>query len=93
MWKTSKLLVEKKFTFCCECEIGAGTGDTKAESDARRRSIGTMKKAIEDGVLVISNPAKALSYCRELVQLLRAEDAGAALIEISYHHAFQSREQ
>ncbi|KAF2158465.1 hypothetical protein M409DRAFT_71630 [Zasmidium cellare ATCC 36951] len=72
---------------CSRCMNGQAFGE--GESDVRRTRLGDIDRAIGGGELIMTNPAKALSMCREALELLHKEEEAAPRLESVYYDAFQ----
>jgi hypothetical protein len=78
------------FGFYCECtQCLTSTEEERDEGDARRAIIGLLKDKIGDGMLIMSNPGKALGMCRDSLELMQMEGSQAWGLERIYYDAFQ----
>ncbi|KAF8535733.1 hypothetical protein BDD12DRAFT_688941, partial [Trichophaea hybrida] len=77
-----------RYGFLCKCTVCAATGQDLASSDCRRSEIGRLTEEVGDGILIATNPARALKYCREILRLRDVEVQDAEKPR-EYYDAFQ----
>ncbi|KAM3413582.1 hypothetical protein BST61_g11451 [Cercospora zeina] len=78
------------FGFQCKCKrCTTGQACGESESDGRRIRLGSIDRAIGGGELIMTDPSKALSMCREALKLLQEEEEAAPRLESVYYDAFQ----
>jgi hypothetical protein len=78
-----------KFGFVCQCQCCGAASNLVAESDKRRTEIARLEAAIGDGVLIMTNPSRALQYCQQMLDLLQREGEEDTKVHSTYYDAFQ----
>ncbi|KAI0134061.1 hypothetical protein BJ170DRAFT_591053 [Xylariales sp. AK1849] len=83
--------LKSSFGFQCRCELCTLPANELIISDRRRLQIEDLDSMIGDPRLMLSNPLKSLTACRDLLQILEKEygDAATALLARLYYDAFQ----
>ncbi|EGP88158.1 unnamed protein product [Zymoseptoria tritici ST99CH_1E4] len=85
-----KRQILETFGFDCQCvRCGSSEQPDHLGSDRRRTRLAEIDQAVGGGMLIMLNPGKALSFCREARQLLEDEGEGATHLESVYYDAFQ----
>lgn len=84
--------LRRKYGFDClckRCTVGQANGEEL--SDERRKGLGEIAKTLANGKgdLILTDPAKALSMCREAITLYEAEDEAGFRLERTYLIAFR----
>ncbi len=78
-----------EFGFQCCCDICLQNTEDTSASDTRRRKLCQLDAAIGNGMLIISNPGRALKSCKDVLQLLREEGESDMKVYAAYYDAFQ----
>lgn len=83
--------LKRAFGFVCNCSLCTLSPVDLEASDARRRQIQLLDRAIGDPTTVMRKPTKSLADCRSLLQVVEEEykDDAGALIPRLYYDAFQ----
>lgn len=79
----------KEFGFHCCCTMCSQNDEDVSASDIRRGRILQLQSAIGDGMLIVMNPDRALTSCKEVLQLLDQEGESGAMVYSAYYDAFQ----
>lgn len=77
-----------RYGFHCKCVNCGAEKQELARSDARKGEIGRLDAAIGDGILIATNPGRALKYCRHLLHLRQMEGQEPEIPRL-YYDAFQ----
>lgn len=67
----------------------AKSSEPSSVSNNRRERIRFLRTCIGDGLLIFSNPARALKHCVETLEPLELEDEPGMLVHSIYYDAFQ----
>jgi hypothetical protein len=87
-----KKQIQMRFSFDCQCipcRDDANPNNNQTQSDQRRTRLAQIHQDIGNGVLIMTNPGKALASCREAITLLQEEEPGCPMAETVYYDAFQ----
>lgn len=88
--KERKEQIARMFGFDCLCTRCACEDQMeRTKSDKRRTRIAEIDKNVGDGVLIMTNPSKALLLCREALSLLQEEEESTPRFEVVLYDAFQ----
>lgn len=78
-----------EFGFQCYCDICSQNTEDASASDTRRRKLSQLNAAIGDGILIVTNPGRALKSCKDVLQLLKEEGESDVTVYAAYYDAFQ----
>ncbi|KAF8456805.1 hypothetical protein BDZ91DRAFT_745056 [Kalaharituber pfeilii] len=84
--KSRRQTLQDRYKFTCKC-----AGCTPPENntrDTRRALLTKLDAEVGNGMLIFTNPARALKNCRRLLDLLPLEHTEAEICRV-YHDAFQ----
>lgn len=88
--KERKAKIAQEYDFDCRCIRCACEDAVEQEkSDKRRTRLGSIDKSIGNGIMITTNPSKALSFCREALTLLEEEGESSPRTEVVFYDAFQ----
>ena len=79
----------QNFNFLCHCPTCSQPSHLLAPSDLRRDSIASLTRAISSTQLLVSQPGRALLYCRHILRLLNEEGEKGILLSDSLLTASQ----
>lgn len=79
------------FRFDCHCNACGRSSEELQESDVRRFDMARIDEArrVGGGRLAVTNPAKALRYCRNILELLKDDGVSDMTLYGPYTDAFQ----
>lgn len=81
--------LQQNFNFNCACGSCHSHPTEALESDGRRLKLSRLQGEVGNGILIMSQPKRALAYCSESIDLLRAEGESAPMEQTVYYDAFQ----
>jgi len=84
--KARQGILEERYGFRCDC--GACAGPEVQARDKRRVQISRMDDEVGGGVLIATNPARAMKFCWQVIKLIPLESLEAELPR-AYFDAFQ----
>jgi hypothetical protein len=85
-----KAKIAEVYGFDCRCIRCACEDSVEQEkSDKRRMRLGSIDKSVGDGIMIMTNPSKALSFCREALNLLEEEGESSPRTEVVFYDALQ----
>lgn len=79
----------RSWQFNCQCDVCGKSEREVKFSDARRKGLAMMDEEVGAGVLIMFDPARALDYCRRILQLYQEEGLIGASFYRTYYDAFQ----
>lgn len=83
-----KAVLKDRYHFDCACSSCSLTGVDLTADNAKRRVLTRMDAAVGGGVLIATEPGRALKYCREIARI-RTEMSRGREIARAYYDAFQ----
>ncbi|KAF8424472.1 hypothetical protein EV426DRAFT_598086 [Tirmania nivea] len=84
--KARQGILEERYGFRCDC--GACAGPEVQARDKRRAQISRMDDEVGGGILIATNPARAMKFCRQIIRLLPLERLEGEVPRV-YFDAFQ----
>lgn len=78
-----------EFGFRCCCDICSQDIEDVSASDTRRQKLSQLDAAIGDGVLIVTNPGRALQFCKDVLHLLKEEGESDVKVYAAYYDASQ----
>lgn len=79
----------REFGFECCCTVCGAAASDVAASDRRRLQIAQYNSVIGDGILIMTNPNRALRHCRDTMRLFSDEGEADIKVYVTYYDAFQ----
>lgn len=83
--KVRQSTLQDRYGFCCDC--GACKGPEVKVRDSRRTELLRMDDAVGGG-LIVSNPARAMKFCQQVIELFPLESLSGEVPRV-YFDAFQ----